>query len=102
MTTSKPSSSDAEPPSNALLLDGLRWQRRSAGHRLRSRGGIAVRSQAQANARASSGVRGKVQTRECGAWRWRRTGRRRAPGAPRQRFWLSALSVLIWAPKAKS
>ena len=30
-------------------------------------------------------MRGKAQTRECGAWRWRRTGRRRAPGAPRQR-----------------
>ena len=88
MYTLKASSSDARMRSSDLLLDGLRRQRCGAGHRLRSMGGVGVRSQAQASARASSGVRGKVQTRECGAWRWRRTGRRRAPGAPRQRFWL--------------
>ena len=86
MFTLKSSSSDTIWPSSAHVHDGLRRKRCGAGHRLRSRGGVGVRSQAQASARASSGVRGKVQTRECGAWRWRRTGRRRAPGAPRQRF----------------
>ena len=67
MTTSKPSSSDAEPPSNALLLDGLRWQRWGADHCLRSRGGVGVRCLAQANARASSGVRGMAPARKCAA-----------------------------------
>ena len=67
MYTSKPSSSDAAPPSKALLLDGLRSQRRGAGHHLRSRGGVGVRCLAQADARASSGVRGMASARRCGA-----------------------------------
>ena len=86
MFTLKSSSSDTIWPSSAHVHDGLRWQRYGADHRLRSRGGVGVRCQAQASARASSGVRGKVQTRECGAWRWRRTGRRRAPQERGQRF----------------
>ena len=67
MFTLKSSSSDTIWLSSALVHDGLRRKRYGAGHRLRSRGGVGVRSQAQASARASSGVRGKVQTRECGA-----------------------------------
>ena len=61
MYTLKASSSDARMRSSDLLLDGLRRQRCGAGHRLRSMGGVGVRSQAQASARASSGVRGKVR-----------------------------------------
>ena len=67
MNTSKPSSSDAAPPSKALLVDGLRWQRQGAGYHLRSRGGVGVRCLAQANARASSGVRGMGPARKCAA-----------------------------------
>ena len=86
MYTLKASSSGTKFRPSDLLHEGLRGQRPDAAHRLRGKAGVGVRYQAQANVWASSGVRGKAQARECGAWRWRRTGRRRAPGAPRQRF----------------
>ena len=67
MFTLKSSSSDTIWLSSALVHDGLRRKRYGAGHRLRSRGGVGVRCLAQADARASSGVRGMASARRCGA-----------------------------------
>ena len=66
MYTSKPNSSDAQPPSKHLLVGRPLSKRRNAVHRLRNRGGVDVRYETQASARVSSGVRGKVQARKCG------------------------------------
>ena len=57
MSTLKTSSSDTKFRSSDHLHDGLRRKRRGAGRHLRSKQGIALRSLAQANARARSGVR---------------------------------------------
>ena len=67
MSTLKTSSFDTKFGSSDHLHDGLRRKRRGAGRHLRSKQGIALRSLAQANTRARSGVRGMAHARRCGA-----------------------------------
>ena len=67
MSTLKTSSFDTKFGSSDHLHDGLRRKRRGAGRHLHSKQGIALRSLAQANTRARSGVRGMAHARRCGA-----------------------------------